>query len=70
MADFHNTLMGKKFYQADVPDLIHQLTRIANALEENKKEEEVGSKFSAIKSFVKHYPDDKELGQKIREIWN
>jgi hypothetical protein len=62
--------MGKKFYQADIPDLIHQLTRIADALQIQKKEKELGDKFSAIKSFVKNHPDDQELGKKIREIWS
>lgn len=70
MADFHNTIMGKKFYQADVPEFIHQLKRIADALEKKKEEEELGDKYSAIKSFVKLHPDNQELGKKIREIWS
>ena len=38
MSEFFKTIMGRKFYEADVPRLIKALERIANALE--KKEEE------------------------------
>ena len=70
MADFHNTIMGKKFYQHDVPELVQQLTRIADALQADKKEKEIGSSFSAIKTFINHYPNDADLGKQIRQIWS
>jgi hypothetical protein len=31
--DFHRTVMGAKFYNKDVPDLVRNLARIADALE-------------------------------------
>lgn len=70
MADFHNTVMGKKFYQHDVPELVQQLTRIADALQVGKKEQEVGSSFSAVKKFIEHYSNDADLGRQIRSIWS
>jgi len=70
MADFHNTIMGKKFYQHDVPELVQQLTRIADALQVGKKEKEIGSSFSAVTKFIEHYPNDADLGKKIRETWS
>jgi len=33
--DFHKTLMGKKFYEADLPGLIKSLNRLSEALEES-----------------------------------
>lgn len=34
MPQFHETGMGKRFFDAQLPNLIRQLTRIADALEE------------------------------------
>jgi hypothetical protein len=62
--------MGKKFYQHDVPELVQQLTRIADALQVGKKEKEIGSSFSAVTKFIEHYPNDADLGKKIRETWS
>lgn len=31
--EFFQTLMGRKFYEHDVPELVRQLKRIADALE-------------------------------------
>lgn len=69
MADFHNTVMGKRFYEHQFPELIRNLERIATALEKEKEEEQVGRKTSAFKSFINAYPNDADLGKKIREIW-
>lgn len=74
MADFHNTLMGKKFYQNDVPELVKQLTRIADVLEKEKnkdiKEDEIGNSFSAVKTYIQNFPNDTDLGKQIRAIWS
>lgn len=41
MAQFHETEYGRRFFGKQLPDLIKQLTRIANALEkQNEKKEE------------------------------
>jgi hypothetical protein len=70
MADFHNTVMGKRFYEHHIPELIRNLERIADALEVGKKEEKIGSSFSAVTKFIEHYPNDADLGKKIRETWS
>jgi hypothetical protein len=62
--------MGKKFYQYDVPELVQQLTRIADALQVGKKEKEIGSSFNAVKKFIENYPNDTDLGKQIRQIWS
>ena len=36
--DFYRTPMGKKFYEHDIPQLIHQIERLANILEDRKKQ--------------------------------
>lgn len=36
MVEFFNTMMGKKFYESDVPRLVSALERIATALEKSK----------------------------------
>jgi hypothetical protein len=62
--------MGKKFYQHDVPELVRQLTRIADSLEKSNKEDEIGSSFSAVNNFINQYPNDADLGKQIRQIWS
>lgn len=53
--DFHKTLMGKKFYEGDLPSLIKSLNRLSEAIEtqnvinekllkENKKENAIKAK--------------------------
>ena len=53
--DFHKTLMGKKFYEADLPGLVKSLNRLSEAIEtqnvinekllkENKKENAIKAK--------------------------
>ena len=39
--EFFNTMMGRKFYEADVPRITKALERIADALENQNKEDEV-----------------------------
>ena len=36
--NFHNTKMGHEFYNQNIPQLINQLTRIADSLEKIAKE--------------------------------
>lgn len=36
MAQFHETIYGKRFFEKQLPDLIKALERIAKALEEKK----------------------------------
>ena len=40
MSDFFRTVMGRKFYEADIPKLTNVLERIANQMEVANKLEE------------------------------
>ena len=40
MSDFFRTVMGRKFYEADVPKLTNALERIANQMDKANKLEE------------------------------
>lgn len=62
MPELHNTVMGKRLIEHTLPQIARQLERIADALESK-------STSKSFKTFVDHYQDDKELGKKIREIW-
>lgn len=62
MPELHNTVMGKRLIEHTLPEIARQLERIANVLEEKNTPK-------SFKTFVDHYQDDKELGKKIREIW-
>jgi hypothetical protein len=52
--DFHKTIMGKKFYENDLPTLIKSITRLSEALEAqnaiNEKLLKESKKENAIKS--------------------
>ena len=39
--EFFQSMMGRKFYEADVPRITKALERIADALEKQNKEDEV-----------------------------
>ena len=41
MVELHNTLMGRKFYEADIPRIAKALERIATALEKRELSEEM-----------------------------
>lgn len=66
MAELHETLMGRKLIEGTLPDIAHQLERIANLLEKKDKFSQISTSFSL---FVEAYPDDKELGKHIRSIY-
>jgi len=38
MAELHQSAMGKKFYEKDIPAILGQLKRIADALEKENKQ--------------------------------
>jgi len=44
MNDFYKTLMGSKFYGADVPRIVKALERIATALENQNKNDILSNK--------------------------
>lgn len=63
MAELHETLMGRKLIEGTLPEIARQLKRIADALE--KKEET----FIDVSGLIETIPNDQELGEKIRKIW-
>jgi hypothetical protein len=56
MTELHNTIMGRKLIEHDIPEIAKQLKRIADILEKQK-----------IKELMELYPNDQDLGKKIRE---
>ena len=58
MPELHETLMGRKLIEGTLPDIAHQLKRIADALEKGK-----------IKELMDRYPNDQSLGEKVREYY-
>jgi len=48
--------MGKKLIEGTLPEIAHQLKRIADALEKGK-----------IKELMTLYPNDQDLGRNVRE---
>lgn len=44
MAQFHETIFGKRFFERQLPDLIKQLSRIADALEKQNELKEKENK--------------------------
>ena len=64
MAELHETLMGRKLIEGVIPDIAHQLKRIADALESKEIRTE-----NAITNLINQYPNDQELGKEIRKRW-
>jgi len=56
--------MGRKLIEGVIPDIAHQLERIADALERKEIRTE-----NAITNLITQYPNDQELGKQIRERW-
>jgi hypothetical protein len=63
MPELHETLMGRKLIESTLPEIARQLERIANSLE--KKEES----FIDVSELIKNTPNDTELGENIRQLW-
>jgi len=62
MIELHNTLMGRKLIEHTLPDIGDQLKRIADALE--KKDNNW-----LIEKLIEQNPNDQNLGEQIRKIW-
>lgn len=58
MAELHETIMGRKLIEYTLPEIAEQLKRIADALEHGK-----------IRWFMDTYPNNQELGEKVREFY-
>ena len=59
MPELHETLIGRKLIEGTLPEIAHQLERIADALESKE-----------IKNLITQYPNDADLGEQIRERWS
>ena len=64
MADLHNTVMGKKLIEHTFPEIVRQLERIANSMENNDS-----ALLKSLKSLIEKESNDQELGKLIRSIW-
>lgn len=59
MAQLHETIMGRKLFEYTLPEIARQLERVADSME-NKE----------LKELIKQYPNDSELGKKVRELYS
>jgi hypothetical protein len=64
MPSLHDTHMGRKLIEGVIPDIAHQLERIATALESKEIRTE-----NAITNLLTQFPNDMELGKEIRKRW-
>jgi len=64
MIELHNTLMGRKLIEGVMPDIAHQLKRIADSLDDKEIRTE-----NAITNLVNQFPNDMDLGKQIRMRW-
>lgn len=63
MTQLHETLMGRKLIEGVMPDIAHQLERIAVVLE-NKDSVKIN-----LINLIKQFPNDQELGAEIRKTY-
>jgi len=68
MAELHETLMGKKLIEGTLPEIALQLKRIADSMDKENKAK-YANLSSAMVVFIDGYPDDKELGKQIRQLY-
>ena len=61
MTQLHETLMGRKLIEGTLPDIAHELKRIADALDDREVRTE-----NAIQNLINMYPNDQELGKEIK----
>ena len=61
----HETFMGKKLIEGTLPDIAHQLKRIADALESRQQDQVT----SAFKAYVNSGASDSEIVKQLKNIW-
>lgn len=66
MPELHETLMGKKLIEHTLPEIARQLERIADALENKQKPDQVTS---AFKAYVNSGAADSEIVNQLKKIW-
>jgi hypothetical protein len=69
MADtqLHQTTLGRKFFEQDIPRMVKALERIADALEKNTKLEESRFKQEKINESLRSKKDKEVLVKALRE---
>ena len=65
MPELHETLMGRKLIEGTLPEIAHQLKRIADVLESKQKDQVT----SAFKAYVYSDATDSDIVKQLREIW-
>lgn len=68
MPELHETLMGKKLIEGTLPEIALQLKRIADSMDKENKAK-YANLSTAMAVFIEGYPDDKELGKQIRQLY-
>ena len=58
MPQLHETLMGESLIKSVLPDIAHQLKRIADILDEDR-----------VRDLIKSFPNDADLGRHVREYY-
>jgi len=58
--------MGRKLIEGTLPEIARQLERIADTLEKNQKPDQTRTSFE---TYINNYPNDADLGKKIRQLW-
>lgn len=58
MPQLHETLMGERLIKSVLPDIAHQLKRIADILDEDR-----------VRDLIQSFPNDADLGRHVREYY-
>jgi len=58
--------MGKKLIEHTLPEIAHQLERIADALESKQQPDQLKS---AFRSFINSGADDSEIVNQLKQLW-
>lgn len=62
----HDTLIGRKLIEGTLPEIATQLKRIADVLEKKQTPDQTRT---AFETYINNYPNNEDLGKKIRELW-
>ena len=68
MPELHETLMGRQLIEGTLPEIAHQLKRIADSMDKDNKAK-YANLSTAMAVFIDGHPDDKELGKQIRQLY-
>jgi hypothetical protein len=66
MPELHDTLMGRKLIEGTLPEIAHQLKRIADALETKKSPDQIKSAFDF---YLNSGASDSDIVKQLKSIW-